>query len=356
MTIALTYRNRNLNIVKKCFESLQNQSFKNFEVIMVNYGSKDHYTKDLIELVEEYSFIKLINCPVSGQLWSKCRAINIALKLSKTDYFLVGDIDLIFHPDFVKIANQRASNVAVYFLYSFLSKKESLQNKSFEEYEIDFLGSHEITGTTLFPRNALIEVNGYDEFYHGWGAEDTDIHIRLKQSGLKIEFYDEKPLLKHQWHPKAYRSKNSTSPFHSDLEKINYQYMLLTEKKKRIKANLHHSWGLIPDATKYGLLNDKPDYQIHISTADTEFAALLVQLQNFEEELVKIQIIKPKLQNQLKQAFKRILKKKYLNYLDLERINNLLLEEIIKYYRNSPYCYSFNRQKREIELTIYFSQ
>jgi len=354
MTIALTYRNRDLRIVKRCLESLQNQTFKDFEVILVDYGSKDDYSNELTELVKDYSFIKLINCPVEGQLWNKCRAINIALKLSNTDYFLVGDIDLIFHPDFVKIALERASQSVLYFKYSFLSKEESDQDKEFDQYKIDFHGSEEITGTTLFPKNKLLEVNGYDEFYHGWGAEDTDIHIRLKNLGLEIEFYDEEVLVKHQWHPKAYRNKNSSSPFHSKLERINHRYMMLSEKNKRIKANLDKAWGLNPDKTKYNKLLKTPDFIIISTSIDLDVISLFAQFKNFRNEVVKIQIKKSDFIETAKQFLKRVLKKKYFNYLNLETVNNLLLEEIIKNYRNKPYVYNFNRQKGEINLTIYF--
>jgi predicted glycosyltransferase involved in capsule biosynthesis len=42
-----------------------------------------------------------------------------------------------------------------------------------------------VTGTTLFATHKLKEVNGYDEFYHGWGAEDTAFTCVLVNSGGK---------------------------------------------------------------------------------------------------------------------------------------------------------------------------
>ena len=355
ITIVLTYRNRELRIAKNCLDSLANQSEKAFEVILVDYGSNPDFAKEIKSVVSNYSFIKFISCPTSGQLWSKCRSINMALKQTTTPYFMVGDIDLIFHPDFIKIANSKASNNVLYFKYGFLSKEESLLEKEFEDYQVDFFGGKEVTGTTLFPTEELKSVNGYDEFYHGWGAEDTDIHIRLENLGLNIEFYDEQALVKHQWHPKAYRSKDSTSPYHSTLERVNHNYMYMTQANSRTIVNLTNEWGKIPVESDYLKLTKSPDFTFNITNNELDFVALLGQFKNFKNEVVEIEINDVDLKSKLKQQLKKRLKKKYFNHVNMETANNLLLEEIIKNYRNQPYIYKFNRVKGCINLTIFFS-
>ncbi|SFD02642.1 glycosyltransferase family 2 protein [Algibacter pectinivorans] len=355
ITIVLTYRDRDLTIVKKCLDALGRQSSSGFNVVLVDYGSQIDFAEALSVLVKKYSFIKIIQCPVNGQLWNKSRAINIALKLCNTPYFLVGDIDLVFHPDFIKIASKLASENVTYFKYSFLSKEESLKDKNFEDYEIDFEGGKEITGTTLFPTETLKKVNGYDEFYHGWGAEDTDIHQRLKTFGLHVSFYDSNILVKHQWHPKAYRSKTSSSPFHSVLERVNHHYMNLTINNKVIKANKNQNWGMLPNKEDYLKLSLKPDVEINIQPIDFHFSALLAQFKNFKNKVVKIQINKVNFKQKVFQSAKKALNKRYFNYLKLEDLNNLLLEEIIKNYRNCPYVYHFNREAGSINLIIYFN-
>ncbi|MDA9069408.1 galactosyltransferase-related protein [Flavobacteriaceae bacterium] len=355
ITITLTYRDRDLNIVKKCLDSLTGQSLKEFHVILIDYGSQENFSNALKTIVSEYHFVKLIYCPVKGQLWNKSRAINMALKQCETPYFLVGDIDLLFHLDFIKIATEKASENVLYFKYSFLSEEESLKNKTFDDYIIDFVGGEEITGTTLFPTTILKKVNGYDEFYHGWGAEDTDIHMRLKTLGVDVRFYNQNILVKHQWHPKAYRSKKSTSPFHSNLERVNQNYMQMTINNKITVVNSNTDWGIIPNQENYSKLEEKPDFVVSISPIDIEFSALLSQFKNYKNKVVKVQINEDSLKNKAFQKLKKSLKKKYFNYLKLETINNLLLEEIIKNYRNESYTYNFNREMGIINLTIYFS-
>ncbi|WP_396601589.1 glycosyltransferase family 2 protein [Algibacter sp. R77976] len=355
ITLTLTYRNRDLNIVEKCLDSLNKQTSKDFKVILVDYGSHDNFSKTLKSCVKKYSFIQLVYCPVEGQLWNKSRAINIALQQCDTPYFLVGDIDLIFHSDFIETANNLASEDVYYFKYSFLSQNESLKNKKFINYKIDFEGNNEVTGTTLFSTAKLKSVNGYDEFYHGWGAEDTDIHIRLKKLGLKVHYYTENILLKHQWHPKAYRNKNSSSPFHSNLERINHSYMYLTKNNKIVSANTNESWGSLPKEEDYLKLLRVPDFVIKIKPIDSDFSALLAHLKNCNGKVVDIKINKVGFKDKNTQSLKKVLKKKFYNYLDLETVNNLLLEEIIKNYRSKPYKYKFDRVKGSINLIIYFN-
>ena len=41
-------------------------------------------------------------------------------------------------------------------------------------------------------------------------------------------------------------------------------------------------------------------------------------------------------------------------FYEMEYVNNLVLEEIIKNYRNCPYHYSFNRQTNTIVLVVNF--
>ena len=354
ITIVLTYRNRELRIVKNCLNSLKAQTNTNFKVILVDYGSNPELAEGIKEVANQYDFITLISCPVSGQLWSKCRAINIALKQTETPYFMVGDIDLMFHPNFITIASELASEHVVYFQYGFLSEKESLINQDFEAFDIDFLGGDEVTGTTLFPTKTLKSVNGYDEFYHGWGAEDTDIHIRMKNLGLSLSFYDKEALVKHQWHAKAYRSKDSTTPFHSTLERANSNYMTTTERTKRTKVNLHAEWGKLPEHEAYAKLEQEPNQVLKIAPIDFHITALLSQLKNYENETVRIEITDADKKQKSIQKVKQALKKKYFNYIEMETVNNLLLETIINAYRNIPYNYQFNRQKGEIVLTLVF--
>lgn len=357
ITLVLTNRNRDLRIVKKSLDSLEQQSHNDFELFLIDYGSNEEYLLELGQLISKYPKLQFITCPVSGQLWNKSRAINIALKQTTTPYFLVGDIDLIFHPDFIqKVAELVQPDEVYYFQYGFLSKEESLLDKKYDDYLVDFKGNNEVTGTTVFPTLVLKSLNGYDEFYHGWGAEDTDIHIRMENLGLKINFFDKEILVKHQWHPKQYRSKSSKHPFHSLLERINHAYMVITNKTKRTIVNQDIEWGKIAEKDQYDKLKNYPSSELIIANSKMEILSLLAQLRNFKDEVVDVKINEISNKIRKKNIVKKIFKKKYIPFLEMEEVNNLLLEEIIKNYRNIPYQYSFDRNKNLIHLKIYFPQ
>jgi len=356
ITLVLTNRNREIRIVKKCLDSLQEQSDIDFELFLVDYGSHQKYLSELKALQANYSKIKFIFCPTTGQLWSKCRAINIALKQATQPYFVVGDIDLIFHPNYITTLKSLAKPDKVYyFQYGFLSELESLKIQEFSSFVVDFKGNEEVTGNTMFPTASLKKVNGFDEFYQGWGAEDTDAQIRMKSLGLKLDFYNKEILVKHQWHPKAYRSKKSTHPYHSNLEQINHAYMVQTENTKRTVVNQNCEWGKLTDDDEYQKLKH-PNVNIKIDNSSLKFRALLAQLANYMGDVVSVEIDKVTTNQFYKSRIKKILGKKYNSFIDMEELNNNILEELIKNYRNYPYNYSFNSQANKIELTINFSK
>ncbi len=354
ITLVLTNRNRDLRIIKNCLQSLEQQSCADFELVLVDYGSDDDYKVLLEKLICEYPKVHYLDCPVQGQLWHKCRAINIALQQTTTPYFIVGDIDLIFAPTFIAIATILAkANEVHYFQYGFLSQEESLLNKDFNLYEVAFKGNDVVTGTALFQTSALKALHGYDEFYHGWGAEDTDIHIRMKNSGFKVFFYDQDILVKHQWHPKVYRSKESIHPFHSQLERINHAYMLQSEGTQRTVVNQNQDWGKLALSNEYDKL-DQVDIVLQLKATLLEVNAVLAQMANFKNEVVAFEIKAVSGIEKIKNQVKKMIGKKYLPIYEMDTVNNLMLETIIKQYRNNPYSYQYNRNKKQLQFKMYF--
>lgn len=55
-----------------------------------------------------------------------------------------------------------------------------------------------------FFRDDFIAVNGYDEFFEGWGGEDIDFGHRLQKYGLKKGHLKFAALLYHLWHEDKY--------------------------------------------------------------------------------------------------------------------------------------------------------
>ncbi|WP_299251631.1 glycosyltransferase [uncultured Lacinutrix sp.] len=351
ITIILTYRNRALNIVENCLESLANQTNKNFEVILVDYGSFTKYHREL-QLLLNYSFVTLIRCETELQLWCKSRAINIALKNIKTPYCFVGDIDMLYHPEFIKILNKEAKKtITTYFQVGFLTQRESKKEKVFTDYEVAFKSQKEATGMTLYNTELLKSINGYDEFYNGWGSEDTDAHVRLQNAGHQVVFYTDQLLLLHQWHPKNYRVKNNITPFHSNLEQINATYLGLVIETKKVKANTTFSWGIYnnEDYKKLTVINDH--YNITNKTGELS-AFINGVLLVVKDKVIQLEVTAHREYKTTKQKTKALLGKKTIDFKDLQTLNDSLLECIITNLRNQPYLFNFNNNTNTIILTI----
>lgn len=352
LTLTLTYRNRDLSIVKRCLQSLQEQTHKNFKVVLVDYGSTPQYAKNLERLCKAFSFVNLITCPVVGQLWNKSRAINIALKQCTTPLFCVADIDLLFHPEFVnKSESLLKDSNTVYFQTGFLSEQTTEKALGFTRSEPQFLGNDEVTGISLYRTEILKSINGYDEFYHGWGAEDTDVHWRLKNAGHRVYFYQDEILVKHQWHPKTYRTKASRYPFHTRLERINHSYMLQRQRSGATQANTNMPWGLMPTkAQRQRLEEDLPELRLSNQCSDID--AFLVGVLPQLSAALKVQIQCVPQKERLKQRLKYYLGKKTLDYYDLETINNQCLEALIAHQRLALYHFKTHWKNQTITLSL----
>lgn len=349
ITLVLTYRDREVRILNNCLNSLQNQVDQNLKVILVDYGSSLNYSSSVKKICKEYKFVDYIFCCVENQLWNKSRAINIALRQVDTAFFMVGDIDMIFHPKTFFILNKlRFNNNFYFFQVGILTEFESKKNLDFNSYDVKFKTNECATGISLFKTEDLKSINGFDEFYNGWGAEDTDAHARLVNYGLKAIFYKEILLFLHQWHPKSYRSKDSTFPFHSTLEQINHSHLLLVKNNKIVKSNLLFDWGVLPDEEKYDKLN-YPDYSITITNETNQFSAFVLGfVEKFKGKVLDLKVdIKS---GSVKDFIKKILNKKHLTYLCKDEIENKLIEIILLKHRNSPY--KLKMGKNQIGLKI----
>lgn len=354
LTITITNRNRDLRIVKNCLNSLAKQSSASFGVTLVDYGSEAGYLSKLKDLVKQYPFINLIHCETQHQLWNKSRAINIALKQCETPYFLVGDIDMIYHPDFItKLFNFKLEGRSIYFQVGFLSEAESKKNKSFFDYHISFKSTKEATGMTLYKTEDLNSINGYDEFYNGWGSEDTDTHKRLLNANKSVVFYEEELLMLHQWHTKTYRQKNSVSqPFHSNLEKINEAYLRYTIQTHKVLANTKFYWGVYKENDCVALKHIDVSYSITNELSDVKGFLNAVLLNLESNKIILVSVRRHHEYKTLKHQIKKLLGKKLKVFLLMQEVNDLILEHIIMHCRNSSYKYTFNIHTQEIELVI----
>lgn len=355
ISIIYPYRNRNLKSVRNSLNSLKIQENSDFHVFFVDYGSDLTIADQARELCESFSFISYRYYPVQNQPWNKSKALNSVIKNLNGGHCFVADVDMIFHPDFTKIAEQlQRLETTVYFQVGFLSSRDQTLDKKFSDFKDYRKSTSEATGLSLLPVSVLKKLRGFDEFYHFWGAEDTDMHIRLKNEGYKVKYYDSEVLMLHQWHP-SYRCKEDKS-LTEDLQidgivQLNHQHLKFAEQFNVTKVNLK-GWGEVPSKEVMQELLDTP-VNLELINEKRQIDDLLYgQLPLISGKNLKILIKKDPLLKSQKYSAKKLLRKKVPIYYSLKEVNDLVLLHLICFYRDKPYYFQVSTSNNFIEFAI----
>lgn len=342
ITILYPYRNREVKRIRCSLNSLAQQSVKNFTVKFIDYGSDEKKAEAIRTLVAAYDFASYEYLYTKDQPWNKCKALNFAIKKVTSGYCFVADVDMIFHSRFTEILEQQFDqSCATYFQVGFLSEQETDKDVAFETYTVNFKSTEEATGMTLFPVAALKEINGFDEFFHFWGAEDTDIHNRLKNAGYRVKYYDEKLLMLHQWHPN-YRKRETRTLNPAELQlsgivEINKQHLLNNLSNNVTKVN-EDGWGNSMSEETLDELESFPVTTLFDEKTLIDYF-LYQQLPNTKKNIVAVEVKRNPIQHTLKYKLKKALRKKVPEFYNLKEINDQFLLQIVTSYHTKPYIY-----------------
>lgn len=118
--------------IEEAFNSLLNQSFKDFEIIFVDDGSRDGTLEFIQESSFSYSFVSFLQNPVQGAGGSR----NFGLQIARGDYVIFLDSDDVFSPcllqDLYLAALNSSSDVTVCEYVSFVDGTDDFKlNVSF---------------------------------------------------------------------------------------------------------------------------------------------------------------------------------------------------------------------------------
>ncbi|WP_308130762.1 galactosyltransferase-related protein [uncultured Flavobacterium sp.] len=354
ITLLYPYRNREIQRIQRSMDSLAQQKVHNFNVVFIDYGSEDGIAAEAKAQVEKYDFASYVYLYAKNQPWNKCKALNYAIKKLEEGYCFVADVDMIFHPEFTCVLEQCLdAYTATYFQVGFLSESETKKNVAFESYQVNFKTNEEATGMTLFPVSCLKKINGFDEFFHFWGAEDTDIHNRLKNAGCKVNFYDKKLLMLHQWHPN-YRQRE-TKTLNKELQlsgivEINQQHLFHNQKENIIQVN-PKDWGNIMDKAEWEELQAFPVTLLSNEKQRIDYF-LYQQLPNSMNGILAVEIKENPVQNNFKYRLKKKMGKKVPQFYSLKEINDQILLHIVSFYHTKPYIYQVKEDLKTIIFKI----
>jgi len=179
------------------------------------------------------------------------------------------------------------------------------------------------------------------------------MHHRLFNHGLKIEFFDKEVLMLHQWH-ESYLSKAhrdfSTEFVLTGIEHLNHEHKDRNKALKITKVNIDR-WGETTSKSDLAVL-ENPNLMLKLSNITKEIDYLLYSLlPSSQGDVLELEIInqnRPSVKNKIK----KLLGKKVKQFYSMEKVNDLLLIQLIAHYRNKNYIYKVSKDAQKITLKI----
>ena len=239
-----------------CLDSIQYQTVLPHEIIIGDDGSTSE-TKDIIDQIKEKFPIPVIH------IWQEDKGFRLAMMRNKSiaqangDYIIEIDGDVFLHSKFIEdhirlaqpkhylkgtrvrlnklLTEQICTNKKSQKIYPWNKGIESkaetaIHSKLLSSIFADNFKKNKISGlgcNMSFWKDDFIKINGYDEFFEGWGKEDDDLAHRLGRYGCKKRTIRFSGIVYHLWH--GLESKED--------EQKNTDYLHLNDKQSTIRCN-----------------------------------------------------------------------------------------------------------------------
>ena len=118
--------------LKRCIESVLNQTYKNYEIILINDGSTDN-SLEILKKYESNNKVKIITQKNHGLSYTR----NVGISHATGDYVILLDSDDFLEKDLFKVLNLNIKNEdMIKFNYNYYfgnGKKKQIQSVKFED-------------------------------------------------------------------------------------------------------------------------------------------------------------------------------------------------------------------------------
>jgi glycosyltransferase involved in cell wall biosynthesis len=175
--------------ISKTLQSVLDQTYQNFEIIIVDDGSTDN-TGEIVQPLLS-SKIKYFKIPNS----ERAAARNFGIKQTRGDYITFLDSDDIYYKDYLSNAKNALTgyNFPVFFHLAYESKSD-LTGKSLKKYAVksddvySLIKGNHLSCIGVFLKKAATVNYAFNEDRHLSGSEDWELWLRLAAKfGLKTD-------------------------------------------------------------------------------------------------------------------------------------------------------------------------
>lgn len=181
------------NFLLEAIESCHRSIFSEFEIIVINDGSSEPETLDILTQIESLDKVSVYHQSNKGA----SAARNFGVGYSKGEFLLFLDSDNKIRPDYLTRAFElflRNSQLGVVysrprFFGTVSNPEERFEVKSFNLDSL--LAGNYIDMCSLVRKKAFLEVGAFDENQELFFGEDWDLWIRIALSGWEFHFIDE---------------------------------------------------------------------------------------------------------------------------------------------------------------------
>ena len=274
----------NKKLLKKCLKSIQNSTYKNYEIIIVNNGKKIEPQKDckIIEYSDSFNFSKMNNFAVKHASGDYILFLNDDTEIINKDWLeylmfysmqkdvgVVGSLLLFpksgFYPDSIQHAGVTLGTAGP-AIHSFsYSHYNTQKNQNFDKVARN---TSAVTAACMMVRRDVFDkVNGFDEkFAVSFG--DTDICLRIKQEKYQIVYCPSSKL----YHAES-STRRSKYPLADEIKFLNRWEDYIISGDEFYNPNLTHI---------------NRNFRIAPHPSDTPAISLLMEIFYFREDLQRL--------------------------------------------------------------------
>lgn len=213
--------------MREAIDSILNQTYKNFEYILVDNNSTDNTPKILSDYAQRDERIKIVKETKQSPAYAR----NAGLQVATGEWIAIFDADDVSHPERL----ERQYNYMISHPNCFFLATEGVMigetGKKLKDIRIDFKGLSQkdyvlnygppfIHSSMMFSKQKVLEFGGYNENYKT--VEDLELWLKILYSGIEINVLRES-LINYRYHPKSLSHKSIESLYLSVITKALYR-------------------------------------------------------------------------------------------------------------------------------------